>query len=433
MRTTYFIKWLGRTALTVALAGTAISATAKDAPTFTKDIAPIIFNNCTACHRAGEVAPFALQGYADVKKRAMTIVEVTQKRFMPPWKAEAGFGEFHDERRLTEAQIALLKAWHEAGAPEGNPADLPASPKFPDGWMLGEPDLVLEPQQAYSLDAEGRDVYQCFVIPTQFKENRYVAAMEVRPGNRTVVHHVLAYLDLAGRARALDKETPEAGYTSFGGVGFAPAGTLGGWAPGNFPRLLPEGVGMLLPAGADVVMQVHYHKSGKAESDRTKIGLFFAKGPVSKQVRIAPVSYRQISIPPGEANYAVNASLPIPAGVKILSVMPHMHLLGKEMTVTARLPDGTMKPLVRIPDWDFNWQGSYRFKEPLALPVGSRVELAARFDNSANNPNNPSHPPQLVRRGEQTTNEMCMAFLSYTVDAEDITKGQVARSAPNKF
>jgi len=401
--------------------------------TFNKDIAPIVFQNCSSCHRQGEVAPFALMNYDDVKKRAKTIVQVTQKRFMPPWKPEAGFGDFHDARVLSPDQIGMVKQWFDEGMKEGGSIDLPASPKFPDGWTLGEPDMVLEPKESFELSAEGRDVYRCFVVPSGITQDKYVAAVEVRPGNRKVVHHVIAYVDTSGKARELDARDPGPGYTSFGGVGFAPSGSLGGWVPGNFPRLLNDGVGISMPKGADVVLQVHYHKSGKVESDRTKIGIYFCKKPVEKIMRIFPVAFRQIRIQPGDSNYVARASLQVPAGIHVVRILPHMHLLGKEMTVMATLPDGAEKPLIRINDWDFNWQGTYEFKEPVALPIGSRINVMARYDNSANNPNNPSDPPRLVTRGEQTTDEMCIAFVYYTVDAESVSKGRLALKAPNRF
>lgn len=402
-------------------------------PTFNKDIAPVLFQNCSPCHRPGEVAPFSLLNFSDAQKHGKTMAKVTRQRYMPPWKAEPGFGEFHDARYLSDAQVALFSQWVEAGMPQGKPTDLPAAPHFTEGWTLGEPDVVFEPTETYNLEAEGRDVYRCFVIPSKYTEDKYVAAMEVRPGNRAVVHHVIAYLDTSGKARELDAADPGPGYTTFGGVGFLPAGSLGGWAPGNFPRLLPDGVGTYFPKNSDIILQVHYHKSGKPETDRTRIGLYFCKKPVDKRQRVFPLANRNINIPAGESNYVLHASLPIIFNVTLQSVMPHMHLVGKEMTVTATLPDGTEKPLIKISDWDFNWQNTYRFKEPISLPRGSRLDLVARYDNSEGNLRNPSNPPRPVRRGEQTTNEMCMAFLNYTVDSEHLTKGEMIRGLPDGF
>ncbi len=390
-------------------------------PTFTRDVAPILFQNCVSCHRPGQVAPFALASYQDAKKRAAMIAAVASQRVMPPWKPDSR-GEFQHERRLTDAQIATLKRWAERGAPLGKPADLPPTPKFPPGWALGVPDLTLEPGEAYPVEAEGRDVYRCFVVPTRFAEDRYVSALDVRPGNRAVVHHVLAYVDTSGKARERDAKDPGPGYTTGGGVGFLPAGMLGGWAPGAMPARLPTGTGVLLPKGADVVLEVHYHKSGKPETDRTKVGIYFAPGAqataVAQPVRFFPLANMGLRIPAGASDHEVRAELTVPADVTILNVFPHMHMLGRQMTLTATLPDGTQKRLIHMPDWDFNWQGFYTYKEPLRLPRGSRVQLVARYDNSLANPRNPNNPPRTMTWGEQTTDEMCLAYLGFTVDAE---------------
>lgn len=410
----------------------AVVASAGESVTFNKDIAPVVFSQCTACHRTGEVGPFPLTTYREVQRKAQTIVAALEDRLMPPWRADEGGEKFHDARSLSPEQIALFARWVEQGTPEGNASDLPAAPSFPEGWQLGAPDAVLE-AESYPVAAEGRDEYRNFVIPTSHSEDRFISAMQVKPGNAAVVHHVIAYIDTSGVARKQDAADPAPGYSTFGGPGFLPAGTLGGWAPGNFPRHLPDGVGVRLPKGADVVLQVHYHRSGKAEIDRTQVALYFAKGAVEKRMRVYSVRAKQLRIPPGEANYRTGGEIPIPADVTLLQIMPHMHLLGREMTVTATLPDGTEKKLVRVPDWDFNWQSTYRFKEPVKLPRGSTVRMTARFDNSEANPRNPSRPPRLVTRGEGTTDEMCMAFLFYTVDSEDLTRGPELKGYPDSF
>lgn len=409
------------------------SGAAEPTLTFTKNIAPLIFENCTVCHRAGEVGPFPLTTFAEVKKKAETISTALNDRVMPPWRADEGAAKFHDARVLQPEQIALFERWVKAGLPEGASADLPPVPKFPAGWALGEPDLILKPDQVFPIPAEGRDVYQAFVLPTSFAADRYVSAVQVRPGNARVVHHVLLFLDTSGKARARDAASPEPGYLTFGGPGFLPNGSLGGWAPGNFPKHLPDGLGMRLPKGADVVMQVHYHPTGKAETDTTQIGIYLAKQPVEKRIRVFPIRARRLDIPAGEANYQTDGWLPIPADVTLQAIMPHMHLIGREMTVTARLPDGSEKKLIHVPDWNFNWQMTYRFLEPVKLPRGTMLHLTARFDNSADNPRNPSQPPRPVRRGEGTTDEMCMAFLSYTVDAEHIPTGGEVPGFPDSF
>jgi len=390
--------------------------------TFTKDVAPILFNKCTSCHRTGEVAPFALESYKDTAKRAKTIASVVSKHVMPPWKAAPG-PAYMDECRLTDDQIGVIQQWAAEGAREGNPADLPALPQFPIGWRNGEPDLVISMPEAYTVPAEGRDIYRNFVIPTGFTQDKWLAAVEIRPGNRRVVHHVLVHLDVSGKARELDAKDPGPGYRTGGGIGFASAGQIGGWAPGNVARRWPDGIAMPVPAGSDVVIQVHYNLNGKPETDRTQVGLYFAKGPVDKRARLFPLTGR-VNIPAGDADHRVTSSMPVPSDVTLRSVMPHMHLLGREMKIFATLPNGKELPLVHVPEWDFNWQMSYVFKQPVKLPRGSKVSLEARYDNSTDNPRNPNSPPKNVRWGEQTTDEMCLAYLNFTVDSESLTQGK---------
>lgn len=412
----------------------ALQAPAKPTgPTYTKDVAPILFDNCTSCHRPGEVAPFTFLTYDDAKKRARLIADVTGDRTMPPWQADEGIEKFHDARVLSEEQIQTLKKWAEAGAPEGDPKDLPPTPKFTQGWQLGEPDWIADPKEEYTLDAEGRDVYRCFVVKTDFPEDRYISTIEVRPGNRKVVHHLIAYLDTSGRARQMDEKEAGPGYTSFGGPGFTPSGTLGGWAPGNLMRPAGDGIGWLLPKGADIVLQVHYHKSGKVENDRTVMGLKFVQGPVEKRVRWLTVVNPLLRLPAGEKDQAVRAVAIVPADVTARAVMPHMHLLGKTAEITATLPNGTKQKLVNVDRWDFNWQQSYAFQKPLKLPKGTRIDLEVHYDNSAENPRNPSNPPRTVTWGEQTTDEMCLAFLLYTVDSENIKDGKAVGAQPGDF
>lgn len=391
---------------------------------FARDVAPIIARNCTPCHRPGEVAPFPLLNYSDIRKRARQIEAVVHGRIMPPWKADS-HGEFVNERRLTADEIATVERWVDSGAPRGAGGAAPVTrPADPLG-ELGSPDVEFAPSRPYALSAEGSDVYRCFVIPTHFNADRWISALQVTPGNRSVVHHVLAFVDTTGRARALEaKSTDGPGYSTFGGIGFNPAGIIGGWAPGNLPRPLPDGVGQLLPRGADLVLQVHYHKSGKPERDVTRVGLYFCKGPVDKRYRSAMVIQPWLRIPAGDVDYRAHASLKLLTDATILNVTPHMHLLGREMTVTATPPDRPAVQLVRVPDWDFNWQTTYTFKEPLKVPEGTRLELAARYDNSEANPRNPSRPPKTVTWGEQTTDEMCIAFVGYTEDSEHLAKAQ---------
>lgn len=402
----------------------AVTPKAKGTITYTKDIAPIMQANCVTCHRAGEIGPFPLISYQDVKKRALQLTLVTEKKIMPPWHADS-HGEFVGERRLTAAQISMIKQWTDEGAKMGNPSDMPVTPQYTEGWTLGKPDVILEPSKEYHLGAEGADVYRSFVLPNTNTEDKYVAAMEVRPGNSKIVHHVIAYLDGSGKARQREAENTDGnpGYSG-GGIGSGIVGSLGGWAPGNLPQLLPDGIGTLWPKGADVALQVHYHRSGKPEADRTRIGIYFCKTPVDKRLRTLPV-FAGVRIPAGEANYTTRSfMMPIMTDVTILQVMPHMHLLGKDMTITANIAGSTAKQLVSVPNYDFNWQTTYRYKEPVKVPKGSTVSLVAHYDNSASNPRNPSKPPREVGWGEQTNDEMCLGFVYYTIDAERISKGE---------
>lgn len=402
--------------------GGAPAADRKPAPTFAADVAPILFSKCAGCHHAGETAPFSLITYSDAKAKAKTIVSAVKQKYMPPWQA-ISHGEFANDRTLTPKQIETLEAWANAGAPAGDLKKAPLPPTFTPGWQMGKPDFIGQPVKPYELSAEGSDDYRCFVVPTNFPQNRYVTAVELRPGNRKIVHHVLVYLDTSGTARKKDGKDGNPGYQSFGGPGFPPAGSLGGWAPGLQPQMLDAGSGFLLPKGADIVMQVHYHKDGKPESDLTRIGLRFATTPVDKEVRFEAVGEEVFGIPPGDAAFPVTASMKLPRAVTLLDIVPHMHLLGHDMNVVATLPDGSKKQLIQVENYDFNWQTQYKYKEPVRLPAGTVLSLVAHYDNSSANPRNPNNPPKRVTFGEQTTDEMCYAFFSYTFDAEHLAKG----------
>ena len=388
--------------------------------TYAHDVAPILQRQCETCHRPGQIGPMALTSYAQAAAWRGDIKRYTSSRQMPPWKADPNAGDFQDARRLSTHEIATLAKWADAGAPEGDPKDLPAPAHFNDDWALGKPDMVLQPSRAYHVEADGGDVYRCYVIPTDFTQDRYVSAVDVQPGNRAVVHHVIAFIDGDGRSANLDNHEKEPGYTSFGGVGFTPTGALGGWAPGMTAHYLPAGVATQVPKGARIVLQVHYHKDGKPETDLSRVGLYFAKGPVDKTLHVIPMIHG-LQIPAADARYTVTTtSAPSPINYHLIAITPHMHLLGRVMKLTAIKPDGTKVPLVSVSDWDFNWQSTYFYKEPLALPAGTRVVMTATYDNSAHNPRNPNTPPRAVTWGEQTTDEMCIAFLHYTLDREHL-------------
>ena len=394
--------------------------------TYTRDVAPILNTNCVSCHRPGEVAPFSLMTFTDAAKHAKQLAKVTDRQLMPPWKAEPGFGHFKDERRLTDSEIALLDAWAKAGAPEGDAADLPPSPKFKEGWALGEPDMVVTMAKPFTIAASGRDVYRGFVIPLNLPEDKYVIGFEFKPGATSVLHHALFFLDDNGAARKLEAASKDGlpGYKSGGGPGFRPSGGMGGWAPGATPFFLPEGVGRPVHKGADLIFQVHYHPDGKEHTDVSKVAIYFAKKPIVKQAISWPLMNNQIDIPANDSHYVRSATVTAPVDVTLFGVTPHMHLVGKEMKVIATKPDGEVVPLIWVKDWDFRWQDQYQYVNPIKLPKGTVVSMEAVYDNSTNNMDNPNSPPARVRRGEQTTDEMCICFLQMTIDAQNGVSAQ---------
>jgi mono/diheme cytochrome c family protein len=385
-------------------------------PTFNRDIAPILYQNCSNCHRPGEVAPFALLTYQDAAKRAKQISDITQARVMPPWKATPGYGDFLDARRLTEAQIATIRDWAVHGTPEGDTSGKPARPKFPNGWLAGEPDQVFKMTQAYTVPSEGPDQFRCFVIPLNADQDEYVKKVEFRAGNAKIVHHALLFLDTTGEARGRE-EAPGQGYSCVGGPGLDITGSLGGWAPGTLPSTAPAGVAHTIKKGSDLVLQIHYHLDGKPEKDQSIVGLTFSKDPPTKGSTLFVLRNEKIDIPAGDSQYLVKASGELPMDAEAIGIFPHAHYLCKDMKVDAHLPDGAVIPLIWIKDWDFNWQGSYRYASPVKLPKGTRLEMQYTYDNSAVNPHNPSDPPREVKFGEETTNEMAFAFVSLTLDS----------------
>jgi len=380
--------------------------------TFTKDIAPIVFRNCASCHRAGEVAPFPLVAYGEVKKRAKQLVTAVESRQMPPWKPVEGHGEFVGDRRMKAADIAALKKWVDQGCAEGDAKDLPPLPKFPEGWAFGEPDLVVKMPEEYTVPAEGRDIYRAFAIPLNLKEDKYVRAVQYRPSNTRVVHHALMFLDVSGESRKKDEADPAPGFKGLGlGLGAVSGGNLGGWAPGGVSQPFPEGMGKEVKKNADIVLQLHVNPSGKVEKEQSQVGLWFTKEKPQRTVSMMPLSDWQINLPAGQKDIKISDSIVLPVDVDLIGIIPHAHYLGKECKVWAKGPDGKEIPLIWIKDWDFDWQEQYRYKQTVRLPKGSELNMIWTYDNSASNPRQPSNPPRRVRFGEQTEDEMAMAFL----------------------
>ena len=391
---------------------------APEKPTFHRHIAPILFANCSTCHRPGEVAPFSLLNFADAKKRSKQLASVTTGKTMPPWRVKPDFGHFAGERLLTATEIATVKAWADAGAPEGDAAEAPPVPKFATDWHLGKPDMIVKMTEPFTIPAKGKDVLRNFVIPMpELKDNQMVGAIEFRPGNRKVVHHALALLDTTGTARKLDAAEPGPGYDAEnGGFGFFPTGGLGGWAPGVVPRFVPDGVGRYLAKGSDMVLQVHYHPSGKEETDQSEVGIYFARKPVKRVLAGLGVENWTFSMPAGEKEFRLKAEYKLPVDVTVIGTAPHMHLVGREMKVWAELPNGKTVSLVQVTDWDFNWQDYYVYRKPFKLPKGAVIKMESRHDNSASNPANPNSPPRKLKYGEGTADEMSLCIFEVTCD-----------------
>jgi uncharacterized protein (TIGR03437 family) len=396
---------------------------AQSAPTFSNEIVRIMQKNCQTCHHPGDIAPFSMMTYKETRPWAQSIREQVILRKMPPWKPAPGCGDFKDARGLSEQEIRTIVAWVDAGAPEGNQSDLPAPLEFPDGWPLGAPDLIVSPESDYTPPTQG-DMYRCFSAPVSgLRGDRWISALSVKPGNPRIVHHVIVYPDPTGVSAQLDANDPQPGYTCFGGPGFDSVDLLGGWAPGSRGYFAPDGAGIKLANNARVVIQVHYHPTGQKETDRTPVGLYFAKSPVNKQLQVLPLVNQSFAIPPGAKNYEVTASYTIPTFLsgQMWAVTPHMHLLGKKIKVEVTRP-GTTQPdcLINIEDWNFNWQGTYLYQNAVELSGGSRLKLTTIYDNSTDNPLNPNNPPRTVRWGEETTDEMSLAFVGFTLNGANL-------------
>jgi hypothetical protein len=381
-------------------------------PTFNREVVRILQQNCQSCHRPGDIAPFSLLTYQDAAARADEIKFMTKTRQMPPWKAAEGCGDFVGVRAMSAQDIATIAAWADAGAPEGNAADLPAALTFNDSWALGTPDLVLSMPKPFTPPPD-RDEYRCYSIPASATQDLWVSAIDFRPGDRGTVHHIVPFLDTTGASAKLDKNGN--GYQCFGGSGLTEPDVLGAWSPGARVTPLPSGTAVLIPKGSRVIMQVHYHPHfGKVLPDQTEIGLYTAKEEVRKRMHYDFAANTQFVLKAGVADQRVDAFVPLPEDIELVSIYPHMHLLGKRMSVEAILPDGSKVCMIDVPKYEFNWQGAYLYRNPLALPHGSQIHIEAHYDNSDDNINNPNTPPRDVRWGEASTDEMCIALVGYT-------------------
>jgi mono/diheme cytochrome c family protein len=410
--------------------------------TFSEHVAPIVFANCAPCHRPGEAAPFSLLSYRDVRPLAKAIATTTASHVMPPWKAGPSDYAFANARQLSPDQIATIQKWVADGALEGDPARLPAVPRFTEGWQLGPPDLTVTMSEAFEVPARGPDVYRNFAVPLNLDRDTWVRAIEFRPSARSVVHHSLFFLDATSASRERDAADPLpgfpggmgggrvggsgrglAGLLGRGGGGGAAAdpvdddpvarvaGGLGGWALGGRALELPSGLAFFVAKGSDLVLSTHFHPSGKVEHEKSTVGLYFAPGPPKQAfttIQLPPIFgvFEGLDIPADEGHYTLKDSFVIPIDVRAFSVGAHAHYLGKQMRLTATLPDGAVKTLLRIDDWDFSWQERYRFAEFVSLPKGTRLDAEVTYDNTSANKRNPSRPPVRVTWGEESTDEM---------------------------
>ncbi len=396
----FFLFALGLRVLPTANANSN-KAPAKKA-TFTKDVAPILFKSCAECHRAGEVAPFSVMSYKDVRPWAKSIKEQVANKTMPPWHADPHHGEWKNDRRLSAAEIETITAWVDGGALEGNAKDMPTAPKFPDGWGIGQPDVKLSiPEQ--TIPAQGVVAYQYVKVKTNFTEDKWIQAAEVKSTGRDAVHHVIAFIQAPGVGQGGEQSL------------------LCGYAPGEQPAIFPAGMAKRVPAGAEIMFQLHYTPNGKAGKDVTTLGLVFAKEPVKSQLLTRGILTMKFEIPAGASAHEVRSQYTFMQDGHITSFMPHMHLRGKDFIFIAHFPDGTTKTLLSVPKYDFNWQTYYVPQEPVAAPKGTRIECIAHFDNSTANKFNPD-PTKAVKWGDQTWEEMMIGWIGFYHDKADLPK-----------
>jgi mono/diheme cytochrome c family protein len=361
--------------------------------TFAKDVAPIFFNNCVGCHRPGEIAPMSLLSYKEARGWAKSIKEKVATGVMPPWHADPHYGTFENDRRLSKKDIDTIVAWVDQGAKEGNPKDLPPSPQFAEGWNIGRPDAVFYMPEEFKVPASGEVPYKYFKVPTNFKQDMYIQAAEIRPGERGVVHHVIVFSQSAKDPQRL----------------------IVGYAPGEQPAVIGKGLARKIPAGSDLLFQVHYTTNGTEARDKSYVGFVFSKEPPKNEIMTRPIMNARFAIPPGDPSYRVESTYTFTQDSHVYSLMPHMHVRGKDFEFRATFPDGTSKVLLSVPKYDFAWQTYYVLKESLAAPKGTRIDCLAHFDNSEKNKFNPD-PKKEVRWGDQTWEEMMIGWMSYTVD-----------------
>jgi len=396
--------------------------------TFSHDVAPILFKNCSPCHHPGGAGPFPLMSYEDAKDRARQIARVTSTHFMPPWLPDRDI-VFKEERGLTAAQIDTLRRWVEAGAPEGYRAETPAPPQFPGGWQLGKPDLVIEAPAGYTLPADGVDVYHNFVFRVPIDSVHYVRAVEIHPGNPKVVHHCNLLIDRTESSRRRDGESGVPGFdgmdVALESTAFQPDSHFIYWKPGSLPYFEPDNMTWQLDPGTDLVLNMHMRPSGKTEPIRPEIGIYFSPhAPTVRPMLMQLDRDDGLDIPPGAKDFKLADDFTLPVDVRVLAIYPHAHYLGHDLNALATLPNGTRKSLIHIRNWDPSWQGVFRYEHPIALPKGTVISMRYSFDNSADNPRNPNNPPKRVMAGNQSTDEMCHLWLQVVTVTSDGSDGR---------
>jgi len=391
--------------------------------TFTKDVAPIVQENCQTCHRPGEGTPFSLLSYEDARPWALLMKLAVQQRRMPPWFEDGQTEKFENKRSLTQAQIDTISAWADAGAPKGDPKDSPPPKNFVAGWSIPKPDLVFQLPKPFSIPENGVLEYQYVILPTGFTKDRWVQFVEAAPTDRTVVHHIVAYVRTPGsnyfkdQPRRVFFEAPPSKTDKQAAVDDVPSDWLVGYAPGQPPDIFKDGQAKLIPAGSDLVLEVHYMPEGKATTDQSNVGVVFAKEPPKERVMTLQALNETFRIPPGDPNYRVEASFTARHEVTLLGMHPHMHTRGKDMQYRLVFPNGEMRTVLNVPHYNWRWQLWYNLAEPITLPAGTRIECTAHFDNSANNRENPD-PTKTVIWGQQSFDEMMVCFFNVAFPAE---------------
>ena len=401
------------------------SLAAQQSPTWSADVAAIVHRSCSSCHRPGQPAPFSLLTYNDVFKKRSFVVEVTESGYMPPWQPT--HGDFVGDRRLSEQDLATIKRWVAAGAPRGDQSKEPKAPNFTTGWQLGEPDAIIRMPEVLEVPASGADIVRNFVVPIALERMRYVAAVEIRPGSRAV-HHAVLGVDRTRQSRQADAADAGPGFSGMTlGAAVPPDGHFLGWTPGKSVQRSVDGMAWRLFPGDDFVLQLHAVPVGKQEQVQPEIGIWFTDKPTQNVFDLVMLFSEEIDVAPGVSDFVLRDHLVLPAAVTLHAVYPHAHYVCRKMQATATLPDGTVRVLFAIDNWDFDWQDDYRYRQPIDLPAGTRLAIEYVYDNSDNNDNNPVRPLQRVRFGQQSADEMGTCTFSLTLrDLRDRPKLQLA-------